>query len=441
MNRRSRPRLHVRYAPIAPALLALACGGSKASPPEEPPYESSVSRTSDAPPPTAGSDAAKAPPPEPAKPAPATSPNNEVTLKLLHALKGEKKNLFYSGTSLRGVLGMAALGAQGPTLDELVQALAIDANPAKNAEAAKAETEAWTRAAGSSELVVGNRLWVDKAFPLEKPFVDAAESGYGAGAVNVDFVKAAEKSRTQINAWVSETTKGKIKDLLPGGSVTPLTRLVLTNAVYFKGNWSEAFDKANTKDEPFQAPSGAVRVPTMRRTGQIGYAEVGKVRLVSLPYVESELAMLIALPGDAATMESVTTSLDAPALAEWTKAMDLKKVALSLPKFSFSWGRSVKRELQALGIRTAFTDAADFGKIAPKEKAPLSVSDVFHKSFVQVDETGTEAAAASGAVMVTRAAVSEQILEVKVDRPFLFFIRNTKTGDVLFAGRVVNPKG
>jgi len=419
---------------------AVACGGAQNnSPPPEPPSESSLAAT----PPHETPTPVETPVPAPVtetKPT-AKAGNNELTANIMRALRGEKGNVFFSATSMRGALGMTALGAQGKTLEEMVQALGIASEPEKNAAAAKAEGTEWKQATGSAELTIANRLWVEKSFSLEKPFLDSAQAGYGAGAVNVDFVKAAEKSRAQINTWVSDTTKGKIKDLLPGGSVTPMTRLVLTNAVYFKGNWTEAFVKTATKDDEFKAAAGPLKTPTMHRTSTMGYAETEKARLVELPYKDSQLAMMVVLPTRADGIDALAAEVTAADVEGWAKAEQHKKVNLSLPKFTFSWGRSVKPELQALGIRTAFTDTADFTKMAAKGKEPLQISDVFHKAFVLVDETGTEAAAATGVVMVTKAAMPDQTVEMKVDRPFLFFIRNTKTGDVLFAGRVMNPKG
>lgn len=371
--------------------------------------------------------------------APAASPGNELTAKMLQALKGEKGDLVFSATSVRGALGLAALGAKGATLDELSKALTLDPDPAKNGAAAKAEHDAWTSAAGKAELNVANRVWAQKSYAIEKSFSDAAQASYGAAPVLVDFAGAADPSRKKINGWVSDTTKGRIKDLLPPGSVTPLTRVVLTNAVYFKGTWTEPFVKAQTKDEPFQAPAGAKNVATMHRTGHMSYGESDEAQVVSLPYKDSDLVMVVVLPKQADHMDAMIAGLTGAKVDALGKGLSSQRVVLSFPKFTFAWGRSVKPELQALGVATAFTDKADFTGIA-NGKEPLYVSDVFHKAFVLVDETGTEAAASTGVVMTTKAIMVEKERVMKVDHPFLFFIENAKTGDVLFAGRVVDPK-
>lgn len=360
-------------------------------------------------------------------------------MNVLRSLHGEKGNLFFSGTSLRTALGMTALGARGKTLDEMAQTLGSDPDRAKNAAAAKAEVDAWKQAAGKAELVIANRLWVASNYSLEKSFLAETQSGYGASAVLTDFAKAPEPSRQRINGWVSDTTKGKIKDLLPHSAVGPLTRLVLTNAIYFKGNWEEPFKKSDTRDQPFHADAGDVNVPMMHRSGMMSYGESDEVRLVELSYKESDLSMLIALPRKAEQLATIEAQIRGANVDAWAKSLTPTKVDLAMPKFTFSWGRSVKPELEALGMRLAFTDKADFSAMSSPKAEPLLVSDVFHQAFVLVDETGTEAAAATGVVMVVTTSM-QRAISLELDRPFLFFIRDRKNGEALFSGRVANPK-
>ena len=433
----------MKAARVVPLLvpLVLACGevtpaSPAAAPPSPPPPTAVV-------PVTVASNAEAAASAIPPKPAPAyapSTPGNELSLKMLRALKAEKGNLFFSGTSLRGALGLTALGAKTKTLDELAQTLAVPADAARNAAEAKTERDAWKSAAGKSELVIANRLWVDRAFALDKDFVARAESGYAAGVASADFAKAPEPSRKAINTWVTQATNGKIPDLLPEGAIVPQTRLVLTNAIYFKGSWAHAFPKAQTKDATFTSGASALSVPFMHETETLRFRENEEASVVELPYRDADLAMMIVLPKDASRLDEIVSDLSAGKVDAWAKNLDDAKVSLSLPRFTFSWGRSVKAELIAMGVTTAFTNAADFSAIALPGKEALLVSDVFHKAFVAVDETGTEAAAATGVVMVPRSARIEKVIDLKVDHPFLFFIRSTKTGDILFAGRVVNPK-
>ena len=416
----------------------VACGGDSTPPPAPPmPPEA----TTAAPAATAPTTAATVAPPTPAKPTyPASTPVNELTLSMLRALRFEKGNVFLSGASIRDAMAMVALGARGKTLDEIAKAVSVDPDPAKNVAAAKAERAAWTKDAGKATLKTADRLWIQKAFTVEQPFTQAAQSGYGAAPATLDFSKP-DPARTTINAWVSAQTQGHIKDLLPAGSVTDRTRVVVTDAVYFKAAWVTPFVKTDTKDEPFQAAGGSKNVPTMHRTGAMSYAENDEVQLVSLPYKDSELTLLVALPKKAGDLDAMLGEVSGGEVAAWTKSLHEAHVALSLPKFTFSWGRSIKPELEALGVKTAFAEDADFSGIA-KPKTPndkLYLSDVFHKAFVLVDESGTEAAAATGGVINARNAVLQTIV-MKVDHPFLFFVENAKTGDVLFAGRVADPK-
>ena len=424
---------------LAGLVAIVACGGDS-TPPPAPPMPPETATASAASPATAEATATTAPP-APAKPTyPPSTAVNELTLSMLRALRSEKGNVFFSGASIRDALGMTALGAKGKTLDELVKTLAVDPDPAKNAAAAKAERAAWTKAAGKATLKIADRLWLQKSFTIEQPFTQAAASGYGASAATIDFLKP-DPARATINGWVAGQTQNRIKDLLPPGSITDLTRVVVSDAIYFKGTWATQFAKADTKNEPFHAAAGTKNVATMHRTGGMSYAENDEVQLVSLPYKDSDLTLLVALPKNAGDLDAMLGEVSGGEVAAWTKSLGAAHVALSLPKFTYSWGRSIKPELASLGVKTAFdADAADFSGIA-KPKTPdqkLYLSDVFHKAFVLVDEAGTEAAAATAGVINLPNAVMRTVV-MNVDHPFLFFVENGKTGDVLFAGRVSDP--
>lgn len=432
-------------AVVLPLLLTAACGGGEPQAATPAPAPAKPSAVEAAPATTAAAPATATPPPAPsatpAPSAPPSTPANELALGMLRALRTEKGNLFFSTASVRGALGMTALGAKGATLDEMAKALGVSADPAENVAGAKKEMAAFKTSAGKAELTIANRLWVDKAFPLAPDFTSQATAGYGASAEGVDFMKAPEPSRTKINGWVSTTTKGKIAELLPRGSIGADTRLVLTNAIYFKGQWADAFKKDQTKDEPFQTSSGAVSTPTMHRTGSMAYAENAEVSLVQLPYKDSDLALLVALPKDASKLAAIEGEVSGGEVDAWAKSLSPRSVALSLPRFTFSWGRSIRTELEQLGIKAAFSPGvADFSGVSPKAGKSLVLSDVFHEAFVLVDEVGTEAAAATGGVMAVTSMPAPPVA-MKVDHPFLFFVRDTKTGAILFAGRVANPKG
>jgi serpin B len=347
-----------------------------------------------------------------------------------------------SGTSLRQPLALAAAGAHGETARELVAVLAIPADTAKAAAAAKAETAAWQAARGKAELVIANRLWSDKALAVNEGYTSTAASAFGAGVEPVDFAHAPDVARKAVNRWVAEKTEGKIPDLLAEGAVDKRTRLVVTNAVYFKARWSAPFSKGATKNEAFKkTPARAVDVPTMHATALHGYAHVGTAKVLDLRYDASQLAMLVVLPDDAAGLAKLEESVTPETFEAWTKAASSQRVAVSLPRFAFTWGGPLEAALKELGITTAFGGKADFAGIAePAGGERLQLSRVVQKTWVSVDEEGTEAAAASGITMSVTSAHTGPVAEFKADHPFLFFVYDAKRGAILFAGRVSDPK-
>lgn len=343
----------------------------------------------------------------------------------------QRGNVMVSGTSMRHALGAAYLGARGATAKEMATALALPDDKQKAAALARADIEAW-RATKGAELSVANHLWIEKSAPVKSDYAALAAWAFDAPAENVDFKKAPDEARKGINGWVAQKTQDKIKELLPQGSVEPLTRFVVTNAIYFKGRWGSPFPKDATKDEPFETDAKKkVNVPTMHVTDQLALGSAPGMKLLELPYIGG-LAMLVVLPDDANELAKIEEKLSA---SVFDVPLAKTRVALSLPRFTFEWGGATKAMLQELGLKTAFTDRADFGAIADGK---LSVSDVFQKTWIAVDEEGTEAAAATGTVMRTTSLALGQATPFKVDRPFLFFIRGN--GKILFAGRVTTPK-
>lgn len=426
------------------------------------PGPSPASAPAPIPPPPAPADApapapASAPPPAPAAttapasdPAPVTASDdpadaraaNSFTTRLYARMKRTPGNMMLSGTSVRQPLALTAVGARGETARELATALETPADPTKAAAAAKAEAAAWQDARGKAELVVANRLWSDKAFSVKDDFKNTASSAFGAGIEPVDFAHAPDVARKAVNQWVAEKTANKIPDLLAEGAVDKRTRLVVTNAVYFKGRWSSPFSKGATKNEPFKTtPARTSDVPMMHANGQHAYAHVGSAKVLSLRYEGSQLAMLVVLPDDVAGLAKLEDSVTPETFEQWTKAATAQRVAVSLPRFKLTWGGPMEAALKDLGIKTAFDAKADFGGIAePAGGERLQLSRVVQKTWVSVDEEGTEAAAASGVTMSVTSAQTGPVAEFKADHPFLFFVYDTKRGRILFAGRVSEPK-
>jgi len=353
-------------------------------------------------------------------------------------------NLFYSPYSISLALAMTYAGARGETEQQMADTLhytlpqdelhpafnALDQTLASRGEGAEGKDDEGFR------LNIANAIWGQKDYSFRDAFLDTLARNYGAGLRVVDFASAPEEARVAINEWVSEKTEGKIEELIPKNVIGSLTRLVLTNAIYFNAAWAEPFEEDRTQDGTFHLLDGSeVTVPMMRQTTSFGYAQGEGYRAVELPYDGRELSMVILLP-EAGGFESFEGSLDAERMAAVVEDLGYEQVNLTMPKFEFDAGFSLNDALVAMGMEDAFSGEADFSGMTGDRS--LHISDVIHKAFVSVDEKGTEAAAATAVVMAESAAPAQPV-EVTVDRPFIFTIRDIETGAVLFVGRVVDP--
>ncbi len=369
--------------------------------------------------------------------------NTELALDLYQALFSAEANLFYSPYSISEALAMTYAGARGETAEQMAAALRLtlpqeQLHPAWNAlDQALATRGQQAQADGEPfRLHVINVLWGQKDYGFRPEFLDLLAENYGAGLRMLDFRGAPDESRQTINRWVEEQTEQKIKDLLPSGSINPLTRLVLSNAIYFNAGWLHPFLKEATFDAAFNLLDGTtVTVPTMHESERLGYAEGDGWQAVELPYVGQELSMVILLPA-VGQFEALAQGLDAASLAAMVQGIQPTQVSLALPRFKYESGVRLKDALSRLGMTLAFSMAADFSGMTARPE--LFVDDVYHKAFVGVDEKGTEAAAATAVVMDLK-SMPAQPKEVRVDRPFIFLIRDVQTGAVIFLGHVVNP--
>jgi serpin B len=292
---------------------------------------------------------------------------------------------------------------------------------------------------GKYELRVANALWGQKDYEFLKPFIRLVEKQYGGKLQPVDFVAAREKARQTINSWVEKQTNDKIKDLISPGVLDAMTRLVLTNAVYFKGNWASQFEEDRTRDEPFTLPTGdKVQTPMMNQKAEFGYAENDKLQVLEMPYVGEELSMVVLLPRKADGLGPVEKDLSADALTRWLAGTRRREVIVAIPKFKLTDKFSLESVLTAMGMRDAFSRSADFSGMTGGRD--LFISAVIHQAYVDVNEEGTEAAAATGVVMRLTSALPDRIPVFRADHPFLFLIRDKTTGSILFLGRVMNPQ-
>ena len=256
----------------------------------------------------------------------------------------------------------------------------------------------------------------------------------------VDFRLAPERARATINGWVERQTRDRIKDVIPEGGVTPDTRLVLTNAIYFSGRWRESFSAAATERQPFALDSGATvpSVPLMRQVGEFRYFDAGEFQVLSLPYQGDAQSMVVVLPRRADGLPALEKSLTAGRMGEWIGRLTHHRVEVRLPRFTITARRELARPLSELGMPLPFRGRADFSGITTAER--LQLSQVFHKAYVAVDEKGTEAAAATAGVMVPTSRSALPIAEFRADRPFFFAIVDHRREVVLFTGRVVDPR-
>lgn len=372
------------------------------------------------------------------------------------------KNLFLSPYSISAALGMTAQGARGKTADQMNKVL----NMGGDFQAGMAEiTTALNPKDAPFELSVANGLWVDQTFPLAAGFVADCRKNYNAGIVGVDFVRNSEAARKQINTAIAAQTHDKIQDLLPADAVDASTALVLTNAIYFKGTWENPFPKGSTADQPFHAAGGKDEtVPLMKspQGAMFAYAETDDAQVLSLPYKgapaanapptavggraaapaagPSTLSMLIILPKKVDGLGDIEKQATAANLTKWATGLRRQAVTVFLPRFTMTTQFELSKELQALGMTDAFTRAADFSGISASAGGKLSISAVIHKAFVDVNEEGTEAAAATAVTMVRSMAMPGNRVEFRADHPFLFMIRHEPTGSILFMGHVNSPK-
>jgi serine protease inhibitor len=357
-------------------------------------------------------------------------------------LAGREGNLAVSPASIEACVLLALAGARGSTADEIAKALRLGEVDAQNLAALLDRARARVAGSGAEEstknvLTIANSAWVQRGFPIHDAYRKLLEEG-GATFETVDFEKASDAARGAINAWVERETNDKIAQLFGPGSLDASTRLVLANAVYFKGLWRHPFDKQATKPRPFRRPGMAeLTVPTMHQEEKFRYLENENYQAVELPYDESAYSMVVWLPRKLDGLAALEKSLVGEGLEKSLAKLGGTKVDLYLPRFKVDSNLGLVDVLGSLGMKQAFTPAADFSGITSE---PLWISAAVHQALVEVDEEGTEAAAATGLVAATAALVDRPTPVFRADHPFLFAIRNIQSGDVLFMGRVVTPE-
>ncbi len=390
--------------------------------------------------------------------------NNQFALDLYAQLAGEQGDLFFSPYSIESALTMTLAGAKGQTAGQMYTALRLPGEmsvdgrggapvrvepgvsvaytvwPADRVHAAAgqlAEAMEGTADHESITLAIANSIWPAHNFAMKDDFVATLKKHYGVGVTPVAYP---EPGRSKINAWVEKRTNDRIKDLLSPDAVSGQTRLVLVNAIYFKGDWQHPFKPHATRDRAFHLTAEkSVDVPTMFQRGTFNYLEDERGKLIELPYQGGDLSMVVMLPPEGEAVSKIVEDLDAASLDKRLAAAMARPVMLYLPKFKMTYAKALNQPLQAHGMMLAFTPDADFSGMSDESK--LFISLVQHQAFVAVDEQGSEAAAATAVVMERLSAMpAERAVEFRADRPFLLAIRDRATGAILFMGRLTDPR-
>jgi serpin B len=359
--------------------------------------------------------------------------NNKFSLDLYAKLRDQKGNLFVSPYSVHAALGMTASGARGTTRDELLAALHLSKEGDK-ALAVGDMGRYYTAARKDVKLSVANAIWAAKGYNWRAEFRDIQQKRFGSGLKDADFVNENENTRRAINRWIEDATNARIKEMIPPGELPRNTTMILANAIYFKGTWKTQFDAKRTTDGPFHtADDKRIDAKFMYTNARCGYARFADVTLVELPYSGDELSMVVLLPKKPDGLPELEKNLTHDNLKKWLADLkDRGALEISLPKFKLETGFELVAPLQALGIKAAFGNA-DFTGMAEGDRDPIT--RVKHKAFVDVNEEGTEAAAATFGARVRSSYPAPFV----ADHPFLFIIRDAKKGTILFMGRVEKP--
>jgi serpin B len=386
--------------------------------------------------------------------------NNEFACKLYTQLRGASGNIFFSPFSISTALAMTYEGARGMTAEEMRSVLGLPEDSVMRRSAFARIFNQLNTGDTAYELNIADALWAQKDYQLNSSYLDVTSRYYSGRATNLDFRHATEESRLTINRWVAEQTRDKIKDLLSKGAIDTLTRLVLTNAIYFKGRWTNEFDKKYTKDTIFRIrPDSGMRVPMMTRRARLPYAEVNGVQILEMPYrngpdktgsqtgkpgsrpappCSGDISMLVLLPRTD-DLRSLEDSLTIHNLTEWREQLRDERVDLYLPRFRVEQKVGLRMALTALGMVSAFdTLAADFSGM--RDNDSLCIGDVIHKAIVETDEQGTVAVAATAVTLKLATGKAPPRPKLfRADHPFIFIIQERESGNILFIGRVVNP--
>ncbi len=367
--------------------------------------------------------------------------DNAFAVELYGRLRNQSGNLFFSPESISTALAMAYAGARGNTASEMAKTLHFTLPPAQLHPAMGALLGDLNAAHAGYQLSVANALWAQRGYTFLPDFLKVMNNDYGAGLNQVDFKGSTEAARLTINHWVEQKTANKIQDLLQPGALRSSTRLVLTNAIYFKGDWQTQFDKAQTKDEDFHvSPAQTKKAPLMHREGAFNYFNGGTFQALEIPYKSNELSMVVLLPNDPGSLPALEQSMSATKMQQWLHQLaPVPKVIVTMPKFKTTQQFELGDTLAAMGMPQAFSASANFSGMTGNRD--FFISAVIHKAYIDVNEEGTEAAAATAVTMRALAmrAPNPAPPVFRADHPFVFLIRDHASNSILFMGRMADP--
>lgn len=368
--------------------------------------------------------------------------NNRFTINLYAQLKNTGDNVFFSPYSISAALAMVYEGAREKTATELESVFNFPSSNEQRRNAFKAIQNQLNNIGGGNKLSIANALWIQNNYNLLPNYIATVQNFYSSKVQKLDFVKSTANAEKKINQWVANKTNNRITDIIIPGTLPADTQVLLTNAIYFKGNWKNPFEARLTESQDFYLNTSLkTKAPLMHLQDHFFYVETDNMQLLEIPYKDNKVSMWVILPKELTNMSAVEKSLSVEKLKEWRSKLEYREVNAFIPKFKFRTNYSTMEEtLQQMGVHAAFSPEADFSGITPISKRRLSIDKVVHQTFIEVNEKTTEAAAATAVIMSTKAAmVPNPPIVFRADHPFIFLIQDTERGNILFFGKVNDP--
>ncbi len=370
--------------------------------------------------------------------------NTAFAVDMYKKLYGTSGNIFLSPYSISTALAMTYAGAKETTREQMAKTLRFSLEP-KDLDPAFGflqSTLSKAQKGGDVSLSLANSLWPQKGYNLIPKYLKLSKKYYGVSITSLDYQDQPEEARKTINNWVKEKTHDKIRDIIPPNSLNTATKLVLANAICFKGKWERRFEADLTENAPFFISSeNSIKTPMMKHTGMFKYADIKSFQILEMPYAGNKLSMIALLPKGRDGLKPLENELSTKSLNLWKNKMVPTKVLVHFPKFEITSAFNLSDTLISMGMASAFSAKdANFSGIAPRNNDPLYLSSFIHKAFVEVNEQGTQASAATLNTVQDAVSVGEPVLPVfRADHPFIFLIQENQTGAILFMGRLLEP--